>query len=155
LILIFLFVKDGHLRSGDHILQIGEVNVRGMGSEQVAAVLRQSGSHVRLVVARSIREPPQVQNPLAPIIPTHQLDEHLHRLFSADSTEHLDQYGYSEQNQDGQISGSNSMGFIEQAEVHAVSNPYILTILWLISSNSSGPSPGCKINCIMSFKFIA
>jgi len=35
-------------------LQIGEVNLRGMGSEQVAAVLRQSGSQVRLVVARPI-----------------------------------------------------------------------------------------------------
>ncbi|XP_026684635.1 patj homolog, partial [Diaphorina citri] len=41
--------RDGHLQSGDHILQIGAVNLRGMGSEQVASVLRQSGSHVRLV----------------------------------------------------------------------------------------------------------
>lgn len=35
-------------------MQIGDVNLRGMGSEQVAAVLRQSGSHVRLVVARPV-----------------------------------------------------------------------------------------------------
>lgn len=35
-------------------MQIGEVNLRGMGSEQVAAVLRQSGTHVRLVVARPV-----------------------------------------------------------------------------------------------------
>lgn len=47
-------MQDGRLQSGDHILQIGEVNLRGMGSEQVAAVLRQSGSQVRLVVARPI-----------------------------------------------------------------------------------------------------
>lgn len=40
------------MQSGDHILQIGEVSLRGMGSEQVAAVLRQSGTQVRLVVAR-------------------------------------------------------------------------------------------------------
>lgn len=46
--------RNGHLQSGDHILQIGDVNLRGMGSEQVAAVLRQSGSHVRLVVARPV-----------------------------------------------------------------------------------------------------
>ncbi|XP_042207742.1 patj homolog [Homarus americanus] len=46
--------RDARLQSGDHILQIGEVNLRGMGSDQVAAVLRQSGSHVRLVVARPI-----------------------------------------------------------------------------------------------------
>ncbi|XP_063871690.1 multiple PDZ domain protein-like isoform X15 [Scylla paramamosain] len=46
--------RDARLQSGDHILQIGEVNLRGMGSDQVAVVLRQSGSHVRLVVARPI-----------------------------------------------------------------------------------------------------
>lgn len=46
--------QDNRLQSGDHILQIGEVNLRGMGSEQVAAVLRQSGTHVRLVVARPV-----------------------------------------------------------------------------------------------------
>lgn len=46
--------QDSRLRSGDHILQIGDVNLRGMGSDQVAAVLRQSGSHVRLIVARPV-----------------------------------------------------------------------------------------------------
>ncbi|CAL4121137.1 unnamed protein product, partial [Meganyctiphanes norvegica] len=46
--------RDGRLQSGDHILQIGNVNLRGMGSDQVAAVLRQSGSYVRLIVARPI-----------------------------------------------------------------------------------------------------
>lgn len=51
---LFFAVQDGRLQSGDHILQIGEVSLRGMGSEQVAAVLRQSGTQVRLVVARPI-----------------------------------------------------------------------------------------------------
>ncbi|CRK94996.1 CLUMA_CG008482, isoform A [Clunio marinus] len=46
--------RDCRLLSGDHILQIGEVNLHEMGSEQVAAVLRQSGTHVRLVVARAV-----------------------------------------------------------------------------------------------------
>ncbi|XP_054277487.1 multiple PDZ domain protein-like isoform X4 [Macrosteles quadrilineatus] len=78
--------RDGRLQSGDHILQIGEVNLRGMGSEQVAAVLRQSGSHVRLVVARPV-EPtsPEYQalDSHAPIVPTkllgdpEELDRHL------------------------------------------------------------------------------
>ncbi len=49
---IQFILQDGRLQSGDHILQIGEVSLRGMGSEQVAAVLRQSGTQVRLVVAR-------------------------------------------------------------------------------------------------------
>ncbi|KAJ8674602.1 hypothetical protein QAD02_005864, partial [Eretmocerus hayati] len=46
--------RDNRLQSGDHILQIGDVNLRGMGSEQVATVLRQSGTRVRLVVARPV-----------------------------------------------------------------------------------------------------
>ncbi|KAI5708069.1 hypothetical protein M8J77_015806 [Diaphorina citri] len=78
--------RDGHLQSGDHILQIGAVNLRGMGSEQVASVLRQSGSHVRLVVARPV-EPSapdfQTLDSEAPIVPTKllsdptELDRHL------------------------------------------------------------------------------
>lgn len=46
--------RDGRLLSGDHILQIGDVNLHEMVSEQVASVLRQSGTHVRLVVARAV-----------------------------------------------------------------------------------------------------
>lgn len=46
--------RDGRLLSGDHILRIGDVDLHDMGSEQVASVLRQSGTHVRLVVARSL-----------------------------------------------------------------------------------------------------
>lgn len=44
--------RDSRLISGDHILQIGDVNLQGMNSEEVANVLRRSGTHVRLVVAR-------------------------------------------------------------------------------------------------------
>lgn len=46
--------KDGRLQSGDHILQIGEVNVRGFSSEHVATVLRQTGAEVRMVIARPV-----------------------------------------------------------------------------------------------------
>lgn len=46
--------RDARLLSGDHILQIGDVNLHEMLSEQVASVLRQSGTHVRLVVARPV-----------------------------------------------------------------------------------------------------
>ena len=76
--------RDGRLQSGDHILQIGEVNLLGMGSEQVAAVLRQCGSCVRLVVARPV-EPssPDALGSQAPIVPTkilgdpEELERHL------------------------------------------------------------------------------
>lgn len=46
--------RDSRLLSGDHILQIGDVSLHEMVSEQVASVLRQSGTHVRLVVARAV-----------------------------------------------------------------------------------------------------
>lgn len=45
-------LQDGRLQSGDIILRIGETDLEGMNSDQVASVLRQSGSHVQLVVAR-------------------------------------------------------------------------------------------------------
>ncbi|KAM4714598.1 multiple PDZ domain protein isoform 3-T3 [Anableps anableps] len=44
--------QDGRLRSGDHILRIGDTDLFGMGSEQVAQVLRQCGNRVKLVVTR-------------------------------------------------------------------------------------------------------
>ncbi|XP_020285620.1 uncharacterized protein LOC109855592 isoform X2 [Pseudomyrmex gracilis] len=86
--------RDNRLQSGDHILQIGDVNLRGMGSEQVAAVLRQSGTHVRLVVARPV-EPTspdyQALGSHAPIVPTKilgdpdELDRHLVHSVSAEN----------------------------------------------------------------------
>lgn len=54
--------RDGRLLSGDHILQIGNVNLHDMVSEQVANVLRQSGTHVRLVVARPVDPMKVTQN---------------------------------------------------------------------------------------------
>ncbi|KAJ7332649.1 hypothetical protein JRQ81_014829, partial [Phrynocephalus forsythii] len=44
--------KDGRLRTGDHILEIGGTNVQGMSSEQVAQVLRNCGNYIKMVVAR-------------------------------------------------------------------------------------------------------
>ncbi|XP_009701987.1 PREDICTED: inaD-like protein [Cariama cristata] len=44
--------RDGRLRTGDHILQIGGTNVQGMTSEQVAQVLRNCGNSVRMIIAR-------------------------------------------------------------------------------------------------------
>ncbi|XP_017553077.2 multiple PDZ domain protein isoform X4 [Pygocentrus nattereri] len=45
--------QDGRLRSGDHILRIGETDLYGLGSEQVAQVLRQCGNRVKLVISRA------------------------------------------------------------------------------------------------------
>ncbi|XP_044740796.1 patj homolog isoform X2 [Chrysoperla carnea] len=76
--------RDGRLKSGDHILQIGDVNLHEMGSEQVATVLRQSGTRVKLVVARPA-EPPHPQ-----IVPTRLLNN------PTDIDRYLMQQGYSE-----------------------------------------------------------
>ena len=66
------------------------MNVRGLASEQVAAVLRQSGAHVRLLVARPLEELPldieQLDNGMygssmfAPVVPTRHLSQHIDQL---------------------------------------------------------------------------
>ena len=45
---------DGRLRAGDFILQINEHWLQGVGSDKVANVLRGTGNHVRLIVARAV-----------------------------------------------------------------------------------------------------
>ncbi|XP_066246939.1 patj homolog [Euwallacea similis] len=70
--------RDGRLQSGDHILQIGDVNLHEMNSEQVATVLRQSGTHVRLIVARPVElSSPEYKylGSSAPIVPTKLLHD--------------------------------------------------------------------------------
>lgn len=78
--------RDGRLLPGDHILQVGAVNLRGFTSDQVASVLRQSGDQVRLLVARPIEPTSTDFTALAnraPIVPTkvisdpELLDHHL------------------------------------------------------------------------------
>ncbi|KAH8395934.1 hypothetical protein KR215_012251 [Drosophila sulfurigaster] len=70
--------RDQRLQLGDHLLQIGEVNLRGFSSEQVATVLRQTGAQVRLIVARPV-EPTAIDYHTlachAPIIPTKLLSD--------------------------------------------------------------------------------
>ncbi|XP_051580173.1 multiple PDZ domain protein-like isoform X2 [Myxocyprinus asiaticus] len=45
--------QDGRLHSGDHILQIGDTNLFGLSSEQVAQVLKQCGNRVRLLISHA------------------------------------------------------------------------------------------------------
>ncbi|KAM9827628.1 multiple PDZ domain protein [Neosynchiropus ocellatus] len=63
--------QDGRLRSGDHILRIGDTDLYGMGSEQVAQVLRQCGNRVRLIVTRGpVDESPAVPAVMPVLLPT-------------------------------------------------------------------------------------
>lgn len=63
------FLQHGRLCSGDHILKIGDTDLAGMSSEQVAQVLRQCGNRVKLVIARGPIEelPPPAVPPGTPV----------------------------------------------------------------------------------------
>lgn len=72
--------RDGRLQCGDHVLQIGNVNLRGFSSEQVATVLRQTAPNcpVRIVVARPVEATSSEYRSIAthaPIIPTKMLSD--------------------------------------------------------------------------------
>ncbi|NWX45690.1 MPDZ protein, partial [Steatornis caripensis] len=56
--------QHGRLCSGDHILKIGDTDLTGMSSEQVAQVLRQCGNRVKLVIARG-----PIEEPSPPAVP--------------------------------------------------------------------------------------
>ncbi|MEQ2274186.1 hypothetical protein XENORESO_015657, partial [Xenotaenia resolanae] len=54
---------DSRLRSGDQILHIGDTDLAGMSSEQVAQVLRNAGSRVKLLIARDVTKPNYLSSP--------------------------------------------------------------------------------------------
>ncbi|XP_062281697.1 multiple PDZ domain protein [Scomber scombrus] len=56
--------QDKRLRSGDQILRIGDTDLAGMNSEQVAQVLRNAGSKVKLLIARDITKDNHLSSPL-------------------------------------------------------------------------------------------
>nr|XP_046917644.1 multiple PDZ domain protein-like isoform X1 [Dermatophagoides farinae] len=70
--------KDNRLQIGDHILQINGVNMRGMSSDQVAQILRQTnGQHIKLIVARPVDpslDLQVIQNTLT-IVPTKSIND--------------------------------------------------------------------------------
>ncbi|XP_076355047.1 multiple PDZ domain protein-like isoform X4 [Tachypleus tridentatus] len=96
--------RDKRLQSGDHILQIGDVNLRGMRSEQVASVLRQAGSRVRLIVARPVDlsfVDYKTLSQSAPIVPTHILSDpdevdHQLALFQQNQKGYMEDIPYDE-----------------------------------------------------------
>ncbi|KAM5256425.1 inaD-like protein [Ctenodactylus gundi] len=61
--------RDGRLRTGDHILKIGDTDVQGLTSEQVAQVLRTCGNSVRMLVARDPRGQPSASPPAPAALP--------------------------------------------------------------------------------------
>lgn len=65
---LLLSYQDGRLRSGDHILRIGDTDLHGMGSEQVAQVLRQCGNRVKLVVTRGPADEGSSSSAVMPVV---------------------------------------------------------------------------------------
>ena len=94
-----------------------------MGSEQVAAVLRQAGSHVRLIVARGVNEPFPPAHPHAPIVPTHQLDDNLHQLYAmllvAESGD-MAEYNMLPPELQQQMQEMQALGLQHPAQIHQV-----------------------------------
>ncbi|XP_078525731.1 inaD-like protein isoform X2 [Lissotriton helveticus] len=100
--------RDGRLRTGDHILQIGGTNVQGMTSEQVAQVLRNCGNSVGMVVARNpIGELP-VKPPAPASLPVGVLPPTLNRK---DETEDFEIYNVDLLKKDGQSLGITIVGY--------------------------------------------
>lgn len=59
-------LQDGRLRTGDHILRIGETPTQGLASEQVVRVLQGCGSRIRMLIARDPLGGPHVAPPPPP-----------------------------------------------------------------------------------------
>uniref|UniRef100_A0A672H3F1 Multiple PDZ domain crumbs cell polarity complex component n=1 Tax=Salarias fasciatus TaxID=181472 RepID=A0A672H3F1_SALFA len=87
--------QDGRLRSGDHILRIGDTDLLGMGSEQVAQVLRQCGNRVRLVVTRGPSEesPSAVMPVVLPTVNEQQVQEEEAEAFDVSLTKNAQGLG--------------------------------------------------------------
>ncbi|TNN61198.1 Multiple PDZ domain protein [Liparis tanakae] len=56
--------RDKRLRSGDQILRIGDTDLAGMNSEQVAQVLRNAGTKVKLLIARDVTKGNHLSSPV-------------------------------------------------------------------------------------------
>ncbi|EFA07063.2 Patj homolog-like Protein [Tribolium castaneum] len=131
--------KDSRLQSGDHILQIGDVNLRGLAADQVATVLRQAGAQVRMVVARPV-EPSSADfqsfGCSAPIVPTKILTD------PEELDRQLQQNGYSS------FYAYNDRGScddLEQTDVNSIdANPASFNSLDVVvnnNNNTNGFSP--------------
>lgn len=69
--------QDGRLRSGDHILRIGDTDLYGLSSEQVAQVLKQCGNRVRLIISRVTVDDAQPVPVVLPTVTEQQVQPHV------------------------------------------------------------------------------
>ncbi|KAL1776599.1 inaD isoform X1 [Sigmodon hispidus] len=124
--------RDGRLRTGDHILKIGDTNVQGMTSEQVAQVLRNCGNSVRMLVARdpvgeiAVTPPTPVSLPVAlPALANRTLDSGIvvrdYSLFETYNVELI--------KKDGQSLGIRIVGYVGTTHPGEASGIYVKSII--------------------------
>ncbi|XP_043858245.1 inaD-like protein isoform X2 [Dromiciops gliroides] len=121
--------RNGKLQTGDHILKIGDTNVQGMSSEQVAQVLRNCGNFVRMVVARdpigeiSVTPPTPTALPVVtlPPVPTSNQTSVDASLF--------DTYDVELTKKDGQSLGITIIGYAGSSHAGDVSGVYVKNII--------------------------
>ncbi|XP_073322064.1 multiple PDZ domain protein [Pagrus major] len=111
--------QDKRLRSGDQILRIGDTDLAGMSSEQVAQVLRNAGSKVKLLIARDIIKDNHVSSP---VLSQDSLDDKLGDLnddyeFSVQFTKNSRGLGFSISSYIGDLNSVYSAGVIVKSIV--------------------------------------
>ncbi|XP_006862542.1 PREDICTED: inaD-like protein [Chrysochloris asiatica] len=119
--------RDGRLQTGDHILKIGNTNVQGMPSEQVAQVLRNCGNSVRMLVARdpigeiSITPPTPMALPVALPVQTNRSPCSDSSLFETYDVELI--------KKDGQSLGIRIVGYVGTSHTGEGSGIYVKNII--------------------------
>nr|XP_033771937.1 inaD-like protein isoform X2 [Geotrypetes seraphini]XP_033771938.1 inaD-like protein isoform X2 [Geotrypetes seraphini]XP_033771939.1 inaD-like protein isoform X2 [Geotrypetes seraphini]XP_033771940.1 inaD-like protein isoform X2 [Geotrypetes seraphini]XP_033771941.1 inaD-like protein isoform X2 [Geotrypetes seraphini]XP_033771942.1 inaD-like protein isoform X2 [Geotrypetes seraphini] len=103
--------RDGRLRTGDHILQIGGINVQGMMSEQVAQVLRSTGKSVRMLIAREPAVEISVKPPAPTSFPVTSLPALQNQYINTNNLGGYDIYNVELKKQEGQSLGVTIVGY--------------------------------------------
>ncbi|XP_059192636.1 multiple PDZ domain protein [Centropristis striata] len=109
--------RDKRLRSGDQILRIGDTDLAGMNSEQVAQVLRNAGTKVKLLIARDVTNDNHLSSPVLS-----QLDGKLNDLsddyeFSVQFTKNSRGLGFTISSYIGDLNSVYSAGVIVKSIV--------------------------------------
>ncbi|XP_034750340.1 multiple PDZ domain protein isoform X1 [Etheostoma cragini] len=111
--------RDKRLRSGDQILRIGDTDLAGMNSEQVAQVLRNAGTKVKLLIARDITKDKYLSSP---VLSQESLDGKLNDLdddyeFSVQFTKNNRGLGFTISSYIGDLNSVYSAGVIVKSIV--------------------------------------
>ncbi|XP_036610001.1 inaD-like protein [Trichosurus vulpecula] len=121
--------RNGKLQTGDHILKIGDTNVQGMSSEQVAQVLRNCGNLVRMVVARDPIGDISVTPPTPTTLPVVTLPSVPPRSQSSVDASLFDTYNVELTKKDGQSLGITIIGYAGSSNSGDGSGIYVKNVI--------------------------